>query len=135
MLIPISFGIGATLTALVGTNIGARQYARAQRMAWTGALMAGCVAATIGIVVAIWPDLWLGLFTRDPGATCFQASLSVCSHVVIWRCVETGLFLELSTTEESWRLHQAMGEPAGVPRAGLAGKGKGPRSPSASLPK
>ena len=68
MLIPISFGIGATLTALVGTNIGARQYARAQRMAWTGALMAGCVAATIGIVVAIWPDLWLGLFTRDPGA-------------------------------------------------------------------
>ena len=41
MLIPISFGIGATLTALVGTNIGARQYARARRMAWTGALMAG----------------------------------------------------------------------------------------------
>ncbi|HZX87809.1 MAG TPA: MATE family efflux transporter, partial [Reyranella sp.] len=37
MLIPISFGIGATLTALVGTNIGARQYARAQRLAWTGA--------------------------------------------------------------------------------------------------
>jgi putative MATE family efflux protein len=68
MLVPISFGIGATLTALVGTNIGARQYARAQRLAWTGALMAGGIAATIGIVVAIQPDLWLGLFTRDPGA-------------------------------------------------------------------
>ncbi|MBS0519151.1 MAG: MATE family efflux transporter [Proteobacteria bacterium] len=68
MLVPISFGIGAALTALVGTNIGARQHARAQRMAWTGALMAGGVAATIGIVVAIWPDLWLGLFTRDAGA-------------------------------------------------------------------
>ena len=35
MLVPISFGIGATLTALVGTNIGARQFARAQRVAWT----------------------------------------------------------------------------------------------------
>ncbi len=68
MLIPISFGIGATLTALVGTNIGAKQYARAQRLAWTGALMAGCVATLIGIIVAIWPDLWLGLFTADPGA-------------------------------------------------------------------
>ncbi len=68
MLIPISFGIGATLTALVGTNIGARQYARAQRLAWAGALMAGCVTTLIGIVVAIWPDLWLGLFTADPGA-------------------------------------------------------------------
>jgi len=66
MLIPISFGIGATLTALVGTNIGARQYARAQRLAWTGAAMAGGIAAVIGIVVAIWPDLWLGLFTADP---------------------------------------------------------------------
>ncbi|TAJ33924.1 MAG: MATE family efflux transporter [Reyranella sp.] len=68
MLIPISFGIGATLTALVGTNIGAKQYARAQRLAWTGAFMAGAAAALIGIVVAIWPDLWLGLFTTDPKA-------------------------------------------------------------------
>ena len=68
MLVPISFGIGATLTTLVGTNIGARQYARAQRLAWIGAFMAGGIAAAIGIVVAIWPDLWLGLFTADLGA-------------------------------------------------------------------
>ncbi|WP_395712431.1 MATE family efflux transporter [Reyranella sp.] len=68
MLVPISFGIGATLTTLVGTNIGARQFARAQRVAWTGALMAGTIAAAIGAVVAIWPDLWLGLFTAHPGA-------------------------------------------------------------------
>jgi len=68
MLVPISFGIGAALTALVGTNIGARQYARAQRLAWIGALMAGGIAAAIGIVVAIEPDLWLGLFTSHPGA-------------------------------------------------------------------
>jgi putative MATE family efflux protein len=68
MLVPISFGIGATLTALVGTNIGARQYERAQRVAWIGALMAGAIAATIGIVVAIQPDLWLRLFTHHPDA-------------------------------------------------------------------
>ena len=57
MLVPISFGIGATLTTLVGTNIGARQYLRAQRLAWIGALTAGAIAAAIGLVVAIWPDL------------------------------------------------------------------------------
>ena len=68
MLVPISFGIGATLTALVGTNIGARQFARAQRVAWSGALIAGGIAAAIGIVVAIEPDLWLRLFTDDPAA-------------------------------------------------------------------
>ena len=68
MLIPIAFGVGATLTALVGTNIGARQHARARRLAWTGALMAAAVAAAVGLTVAIWPDLWLRLFTDDPGA-------------------------------------------------------------------
>ena len=68
MLVPISFGIGATLTALVGTNIGAKQYKRAKRLAWSGALMAGGIAAAIGIVVAIWPNLWLGLFTANPDA-------------------------------------------------------------------
>lgn len=68
MLVPISFGIGATLTALVGTNIGAKQYGRARRMAWTGAAMAGAIAALIGFIVAIWPDLWLGLFTTDARA-------------------------------------------------------------------
>ena len=70
MLVPISFGIGATLTTLVGTNIGARQYVRAQRLAWIGALMAGAIAA-FGhalLIMAIWPDLWLGLFTSDAGA-------------------------------------------------------------------
>jgi putative MATE family efflux protein len=68
MLIPISFGIGATLTTLVGTNIGARQHARARRIAWIGALMAAGVATAIGLVVAVWPDLWLALFTNDPRA-------------------------------------------------------------------
>ncbi len=68
MLVPISFGIGAALTALVGTNIGAKQYARARRLAWSGAFMAAGIAALIGVIVAIWPDLWLGLFTRDPAA-------------------------------------------------------------------
>ena len=30
--------------------------------------MAGGIAAAIGAVVAVAPDLWLGLFTADPGA-------------------------------------------------------------------
>src|SRR5262245_563127 len=68
MLVPISFGIGAALTALVGTNIGAKQFARARQLAWSGAFMAGGIAAVIGAIVAIAPDLWLGLFTKDPGA-------------------------------------------------------------------
>ena len=68
LLSPLTFGVGAALTAMVGTNKGARQFDRAQRVAWTGALMAGAVTLAIGLLVAIWPDLWLTLFTTDPAA-------------------------------------------------------------------
>ncbi|HEY2871299.1 MAG TPA: MATE family efflux transporter [Reyranella sp.] len=68
MMVPISFGIGAALTVMVGTSIGSRQYARARRISWIGAFMAGGIAAVIGITVALAPDLWLGLFTHHPGA-------------------------------------------------------------------
>jgi len=68
LLSPLTFGIGAALTAMVGTNKGARQFARARRAAWTGALIAGAVTMTIGLIVALFPDLWLRLFTEDPAA-------------------------------------------------------------------
>jgi Na+-driven multidrug efflux pump len=68
LLSPLTFGVGAALIAMVGTNKGARQFARARRVAWTGSLMAGAVTGVIGVVVALWPDLWLNLFTRDPAA-------------------------------------------------------------------
>ena len=68
LLSPLTFGVGAALIAMVGTNKGARQFARARKVAWMGALMAGAVTCAIGLVVAIFPDLWLGLFTRDPTA-------------------------------------------------------------------
>ena len=68
LLSPLTFGIGAALTAMVGTNKGAKQFARARKVAWAGALMAGALTLAIGLVVAIWPDLWLTLFTKDPAA-------------------------------------------------------------------
>ncbi|GEP58143.1 MATE family efflux transporter [Reyranella soli] len=68
LLSPLTFGIGAALTAMVGTNKGARQFARARQAAWTGALIAGAVTMAIGLTVALFPDLWLRLFTDDPAA-------------------------------------------------------------------
>jgi len=68
MLIPIIFGIGAALTAAVGANIGAGQHARARRIAWAGAGISFFVICVIGVLVAIFPGLWLGWFTADPAA-------------------------------------------------------------------
>ena len=66
LLIPLVFGLGAPLVALVGTNVGAGQPARAMRIAWTGAFIAGALCEAIGLAAAIWPEAWLHLFGSDP---------------------------------------------------------------------
>jgi putative MATE family efflux protein len=66
LLIPLVFGLGAPLVALVGTNIGASQGRRALHAAFTGAAVAFVLTETIGIAAAIWPTAWLGLFGSDP---------------------------------------------------------------------
>jgi putative MATE family efflux protein len=66
LLIPLVFGLGAPLVALVGTNIGAGQNERALRIALTGGAVAFAMTEAIGIAAAIWPQAWLGLFGDDP---------------------------------------------------------------------
>ena len=73
ILIPIAFGAGGVLTTAVGTNFGARQFARARAFAWTGGLAIFAITGAIGIAAAIWPNLWLGLFTSDTDAFEFGA--------------------------------------------------------------
>jgi Na+-driven multidrug efflux pump len=66
LLVPLIFGLGAPLVAMVGTNIGAGQGERALRVALTGGLIAFAVTETIGLAAAIWPRSWLLLFSADP---------------------------------------------------------------------
>ena len=62
LMIPVVFGIGAAMTAMVGANIGAGQPRRAKAIAWAGSLAAAVIVGAIGAAVALWPGLWLGLF-------------------------------------------------------------------------
>jgi len=66
LLIPIVFGLGAPLVAMVGTNIGAGQRDRALRVALIGASMAFILTGAIGLAASIWPLQWLLLFGDDP---------------------------------------------------------------------
>jgi putative MATE family efflux protein len=65
LLIPLVFGLGAPLVALVGTNIGAGQRARALRIALIGGALAFALTEAIGMAAAMWPQAWLGLFGND----------------------------------------------------------------------
>jgi putative MATE family efflux protein len=66
LLIPLVFGLGAPLVALVGTNIGAGQPERALRIAYVGGALAFAMTETVGIAAALWPRAWLALFSSDP---------------------------------------------------------------------
>ena len=63
--IPLVFAIGQALVVLVGSNVGAGNEARAKRIAWLGAGLGAAVSLVIGVAVALFPGLWMGLFSAD----------------------------------------------------------------------
>jgi putative MATE family efflux protein len=66
LLIPLVFGLGGPLVAMVGTNLGAGRRDRALRAAWIGAAIAAGLCETIGLAAAVFPRAFLTLFDNDP---------------------------------------------------------------------
>ncbi len=67
-MIPLAFGLGAPLVAMVGTNIGAGNRQRALKIVLIGGAVAFGVTETIGVLAALFPEGWLRLFTQDATA-------------------------------------------------------------------
>jgi putative MATE family efflux protein len=65
IMIPILFGLCTATLTMVGVNIGAGAVARARKIAWTSAFVGCALTGTIGLVVALYPALWLTLFSND----------------------------------------------------------------------
>jgi putative MATE family efflux protein len=66
VMIPILFGICTAVLTMVGVNMGAGQVARAKRITWTSSFVGAGIVEAIGLVAAIFPVLWLHLFSHDP---------------------------------------------------------------------
>jgi putative MATE family efflux protein len=66
LLVPLVFGMGGPLVALVGTNIGAKRPHRAMSVAWIGAAASFLLTEAIGLTAATFPHAWLALFGSDP---------------------------------------------------------------------
>src|SRR5437660_2776633 len=66
LLVPLVFGLGGPLVAMVGTNVGAGQRGRALRAAGIGAAIAAGLTELIGLGAALAPHVWLSLFDTDP---------------------------------------------------------------------
>jgi putative MATE family efflux protein len=66
LLVPLVFGFGAPLVAMVGTCMGAGQRERALHATWAGAGLAFAMTEAIGLLAALFPHAWLSLFNTDP---------------------------------------------------------------------
>jgi Na+-driven multidrug efflux pump len=66
LLVPLVFGLGGPLVAMVGTSIGAGKRERALRTAWIGAAIAVVLTEAIGLLAAAFPTAWLSLFDTNP---------------------------------------------------------------------
>lgn len=65
LIVPLAFGVGSALTALVGRAVGAGDWPTARRTAWVGGGLSLVVSGAVGLAVARWPLEFALFFTRD----------------------------------------------------------------------
>ncbi|WP_431282559.1 MATE family efflux transporter [Humitalea sp. 24SJ18S-53] len=73
LMVPLSFGVGSALTALVGRAVGAQDWVRARRTAWVGGGLALLVAGSAGVVVGVFPGPVAAAFSTDPAVLAIAA--------------------------------------------------------------
>jgi Na+-driven multidrug efflux pump len=84
ILIPLGFGFGTAIVAMVGTNWGAKQYPRARQIAWTGAATVATTCAVIGLFAALFPEIWFGLFNTDAESNPYRYSVPPDRRADLW---------------------------------------------------
>src|SRR5690606_29521888 len=63
--IPILFGVGSAVIAMVATSLGAGQRPRARRVAWTGGFVSTAIGMAFAAIALLAPEAWMRLFTAD----------------------------------------------------------------------
>ncbi|GGC90151.1 MATE family efflux transporter [Undibacterium terreum] len=66
IMIPLLFGLATAVLTMVGVNMGAGDVMRAKKVAWIGGFTGAAMVEAIGLLVAVFPGIWLHMFTTDP---------------------------------------------------------------------
>ena len=67
MLTSLAFSFGIASVPMVGMAIGAGKITRARKVALVAGVLSFATVGAIATVIAIVPDVWVDLFTGDPG--------------------------------------------------------------------
>lgn len=68
IMLPVIFAFGTALTTIVGTNIGAGNYDRAESAGRYGVACAAILCGVAGGLLAVFPNTWIPIFTDDASA-------------------------------------------------------------------
>jgi Na+-driven multidrug efflux pump len=66
MLTSLAFAFGIASVPMIGMAIGAERVARARKVALTAGLVSFAAVGLIATFIAIFPDIWVDIFTSDP---------------------------------------------------------------------
>ena len=91
MLTSIAFAVGIASVPMVGMAVGAERIARARRICWIAGLVAFVSVGAVASLIAIFPDIWVNLFTDD-------ASVRAASRQYLSTAAPMYAFLGLATT-------------------------------------
>jgi putative MATE family efflux protein len=91
LLTSVSFAFGIASVPMIGMAIGAGQIARARKIAWTAGALAFAAVGSIGVLIAIFPDLWVNLFTSN-------ASVHATSHDYLSTAAPMYAFIGLASS-------------------------------------
>jgi Na+-driven multidrug efflux pump len=67
MLTSLAFSVGIASVPMIGMAVGAVRIARARRIALTAGVISFVTVGVIATVIAIFPEIWVNIFTGDPG--------------------------------------------------------------------
>lgn len=91
MLTTLAFAVGVASVPMIGMAMGAGQVARARKTTWLAGILSFSIVGIIGTVIALFPDLWVNLFTDD-------ASVRDASRRYLFVAAPMYAFLGLSTS-------------------------------------
>jgi putative MATE family efflux protein len=74
IMVPVLFGVSSAVLTMVGVCAGAGNVPRARTIAIRSGLVGFAITETVGLVVAVAPMLWIGLFSHDADVVPFAST-------------------------------------------------------------
>lgn len=69
-----AMGVATAVITIVGHNVGAKNFERAEKTAWTAVLMVMIFTEVIGIIFFMFPEFWIGLFNKNTDIIAYGSS-------------------------------------------------------------